>query len=462
LHCCLMAEIVSKAVDGPESVGFREGGKIAVPPDLPACRADNGAIGKAPDQQPQPEPQPQVDPIRSKIAVPQAPTKAGSTKGKVSEQWKLHESAKEHTLEQAANAEMRRYLNQKYSKYLSDSISTTDGMVAKNVKRIDNRSETLLNKSSDAATSTTRQHALDKVIDANDKPAMASAVQQGGKLATKGIRPSGPDVHCTPLHCAALQGHLTAVECPIVCGADLTAANKEGAHPLHLAVANGMVAVAKVLLVSGADVVDTGIATALHHAAMAGELAAVQLLIGQGADLEAKQHNGCTALHLAARQGYAAVSEVLLVRGADPMALDTDNATPLHYAARAGQYTPAEILIFRGAEASAVDVENATPLHYAAAAGHLALVEFLVQNGADSVSQMTRSGCTPLHLGIQGGHNDTAEWLAGEIKSNHALRACTARLPYFAHLATLVTPHRPPPPPASSSQYRSARSTSHV
>lgn len=57
--------------------------------------------------------------------------------------------------------------------------------------------------------------------------------------------------------------------------------------------------------------------SALYHAAENGHHACVDLLVGRGAHLDAKNNYDQTALHRAADVGNVSVAEILLEHGAD-------------------------------------------------------------------------------------------------------------------------------------------------
>jgi pyruvate/2-oxoglutarate dehydrogenase complex dihydrolipoamide acyltransferase (E2) component len=86
---------------------------------------------------------------------------------------------------------------------------------------------------------------------------------------------------------------------------------------------------------SGAEATDQG--AALRRAAELGDIAALQLLFDQHADLESRDALGRTALMLAALKGQFDSVQALLAHGADPSAADAKGATPLR-AALAGNY----------------------------------------------------------------------------------------------------------------------------
>lgn len=74
--------------------------------------------------------------------------------------------------------------------------------------------------------------------------------------------------------------------------------------------------------------------TALHHAARAGNAAAVALLLAAGADPNAETTAGrSTPLHRSAFAGHAEVSRQLLRAGADAAKRDGDGETPAFKAA---------------------------------------------------------------------------------------------------------------------------------
>ena len=187
----------------------------------------------------------------------------------------------------------------------------------------------------------------------------------------------------------------------------------------------------------------------LHEAADAGHERVARLLLGHGAEVDARDDNGNTPLHLAAWQGYVEVAGALLAAGADPRSMDDDGMTPLHEAAFGLQFaerpegklavarllldhgadpnareprsgwTPlqyvsgpgggppefrkmAELLLSGGADAGATDAQGTGPLQRAAAVGDVELVARLLTEGADPAAPDRQT--TPLGSAAAGGH----------------------------------------------------------
>jgi ankyrin repeat protein len=68
----------------------------------------------------------------------------------------------------------------------------------------------------------------------------------------------------------------------------------------------------------------------LHYATLSGHLQAVRFLLSNGADVEAKDREGCTPLLLATIYGHVFIASMLLDHGAQIEAAGMHGQTPLH------------------------------------------------------------------------------------------------------------------------------------
>jgi len=166
----------------------------------------------------------------------------------------------------------------------------------------------------------------------------------------------------------------------IVCLALFTS-KPANASPLLDAVRAGDLAQIESLLSQGADINQgDGLATPLYYAITSKHEDAARLLIERGADVNASTIWG-TPLHAAASHGLPSVTVLLLERGADPNAR-WSHLTPLHIAARNGQVEIVGILLDHGADVNALSNLDEPPLHFAVVNKHAEVVALLESRGA--------------------------------------------------------------------------------
>ncbi|MGI9239459.1 MAG: ankyrin repeat domain-containing protein, partial [Verrucomicrobiales bacterium] len=249
----------------------------------------------------------------------------------------------------------------------------------------------------------------------------------------------------TPLERAAGRGETAIVRYLIAEGAD---ANGEGTPyksfaslggkvvrtPLGRAVAGGHPEVVDLLLLSGAELVD-GL---LHTAVATGNLKVTRRLLAAGADPNQRFESGAilsnpeainagrrhptvsysrvpsrsgdgdpalnlSPLEMAAKKEFGILARALLQGGAKPMPRDDGESYSLKFAIEAGDAELVAALLEHGANASSVwEAGNrrevgSTALHIAADSGFGQIVKLLLAGGAE-IGALTEHGRTPLHL----------------------------------------------------------------
>jgi len=119
----------------------------------------------------------------------------------------------------------------------------------------------------------------------------------------------------------------------------------------------------------------------LFNAAKGGNVAQINSLLGQGAQVNAKNSSGETALHAAAALGRAGAVGVLLQKGANPNARTSGGWTPLHSAARFRHAQVARLLIGRGASVNVRNNQGKTPMALAEQVGARSTASTLMRLG---------------------------------------------------------------------------------
>ncbi|MCC6989424.1 MAG: ankyrin repeat domain-containing protein [Acidobacteria bacterium] len=217
----------------------------------------------------------------------------------------------------------------------------------------------------------------------------------------------------TVLMWAASRKQPEIVRALITAGADLHA--RTVARTVTVMLDRGPGREAKTSMKHGAQVQQGGY-TALHFAAIAGDVESAALLAEAGARLDDRAADGNNALALATFNGQGAVARLLLERGADPNA-DGAGYTALHAAALRADLDTARTLLAHGANPNALLTKGssvrrfasqwalprtftgATPLFVAAAYREAAIVRELLAWGA-VVDAPIASGLTPLLVAV--------------------------------------------------------------
>ena len=144
----------------------------------------------------------------------------------------------------------------------------------------------------------------------------------------------------------------------------------------------------------------------LFAAVDAGDRAAVEQELANGADVDSRTRDQATPLIAAAVADQFAIVDLLLKNGADVMARNSGGFTALHAAAYSGSVPITKLLL----EKNAVLEDDAnkagvTPLMVAGEQNHLAVAEFLIAKGAD-VSHPEIHGYMPITRALFKGNTE--------------------------------------------------------
>jgi ankyrin repeat protein len=190
-----------------------------------------------------------------------------------------------------------------------------------------------------------------------------------------------------PVADAAMRSDVESVRTLLRGGADVNAAQSDGMTALHWAALNGDLKTMDVLLYAGAStqpLTRVGAYTPLHLASSRGQSAAVARLIEAGSKPGPFTTTGVQPLHLAAQAGDAATISALLDRGADINGRDkTHGRTPLVFAAAQGQLAAVKTLLARGADARITT----------------AVIDYKARQTADTEARQTRDRVMSAMLG---------------------------------------------------------------
>ncbi|MCP5145162.1 MAG: ankyrin repeat domain-containing protein [Gammaproteobacteria bacterium] len=152
------------------------------------------------------------------------------------------------------------------------------------------------------------------------------------------------------------------------------------------ALMNGDESRARALLLNGADInaAQADGATALHWAVFQQRSDLVNDLLAAGADVTSATLAGATPLSLAASEGDSVIIASLLAAGADPNERLANGESPLMMAARNGNTDALKVLLDAGADVDAREtLRGTTALMWAAANRNAAAVQLLLARGAN-------------------------------------------------------------------------------
>lgn len=198
---------------------------------------------------------------------------------------------------------------------------------------------------------------------------------------------------------------------------DLEAADDDeyGDTALHLAVRHLHREIVDLLVFQGADLNAQNRLrhSPLHVAAAAGAFEIVVALIEAGADVDALAHVD-RPLQLAVRSGHVKVVTHLIEHGASLSDSGGRGSGSLLHDACAGRSTEVlELLLDRGGDTEVVDIRGDTPLKVACAVGWADGANVLVVRGADVSAEHAQTGQTALHVAASTNNVKVVRWLLG-------------------------------------------------
>ncbi|XP_066465524.1 caskin-1 [Tiliqua scincoides] len=193
----------------------------------------------------------------------------------------------------------------------------------------------------------------------------------------------------------------------------------DGFSALHHAALNGNVELISLLLEAQAavDIKDNKGMRPLHYAAWQGKKEPMKMVLKAGSSVNIQSDEGQIPLHLAAQHGHYDVSEMLLQHQSNPCILDNSGKTPLDLACEFGRVGVVQLLLSSNMCAALLepkpgditDPNGTSPLHLAAKNGHIDIIRLLLQSGID-INRQTKAG-TALHEAALCGKTDVVRLL---------------------------------------------------
>ena len=222
---------------------------------------------------------------------------------------------------------------------------------------------------------------------------------------------------CGPIHDAARKGDANKIKALLQADPKLVAdRDKNGDTPLHAACLHGQLAAAQVLIDAGADVNAKNNYGAFTPGDLSGVFSSnnhqdpVSLLTVHGVDSK-DMKNGYTPLDLCLfANRHKELLQLLIAKGSNVNAQASSGATPLFFAVLRDQPDDVKVLIDRGANVNAADAYGDTILDAALHLQYGSMIQILVDRGAD-VNAIDQSEHRPLTYALQMDDHKWAELL---------------------------------------------------
>lgn len=309
----------------------------------------------------------------------------------------------------------------------------------------------------------------------SDQTALCWTAQSGTVAVARLLLQNNADVNwqdqngCTALHRASMRGCKEMIQLLLENGADANLNDKDRWTPLHGACVREQPEIIRHLLGKvncGSTIVDSvakemrskstrarlivkaeekakgsTVLTGLRYAAQEGEVGRLQMMLGNGAEVNGKEAAGYTALELASFHGHRDAVQLLLENKADINLHGSDGCPPLYYAIEQGKETVVSLLLDHGADVNArIDKEDGkTLVMLAAETENISITQHLIEGKAD-INARDYSGMTALHWAASRGRVDMMRLLlenqatldTPDCQGNTALMLAIGNLQYAA------------------------------
>ena len=243
--------------------------------------------------------------------------------------------------------------------------------------------------------SSTEMEALLAASSGGDLPALERLLRDNKDIDTRGsVRLTNEDeeVQITMLDAAASLGQIGTTEYLIRKGANVNLQN-DGETRLLTAAYKGQNQILEILINNGADINHKRFrgASALHEAVanvsaenLNRKIAVLETLLSHGIDIETADEDGHTALHCAALSGNLEMAKILINKGASVNAKNNWADSPLDSAASGGHLEMAKLMLEKGTKVNNEE-EGCNSLGQAASHGCTSTVAWLLDHGAKAI-----------------------------------------------------------------------------
>jgi ankyrin repeat protein len=243
-------------------------------------------------------------------------------------------------------------------------------------------------------------------------PTSATQVEPRARRSSSNVlqKKPPPEMEETLLHQAVAKGKKSTVKELLKSGSeDIEALNKKGETALYRAVTRGEKDIVQTLLENGANPLsrppyqDSPLHVAVHN----DKKTIVKFLLDKSRlGIEELSSKGETPLYAAVRRQHKACIELLLGSGANPNARPVGQESMLNLAVSNDYKSTTKLLLERGVNLEERNKNGETPLFRAVSRGNTSIVKLLLDHGASAASR-TAKGEAPISLAVTRGDNST-------------------------------------------------------